>query len=165
MNVCRIKKLYQFWQCHSCRVTKGTAVLKNSLFFHVFFCLFSGTRVDDAKALIAASPLKILACDDLDEAAKMVRTKTHVQLKCSRHEWGEQSWHVPAFRCVALCEEEEELCVCVRENQCEEKRHFTFIAQSNQKAATVWKRMWEQGWGAGVPGGQFDNILLNLTLF
>ena len=32
-----------------------------------------GTRVDDAKALIAASPLKILACDDLDEAAKMVR--------------------------------------------------------------------------------------------
>ncbi|RXM94092.1 Succinyl-CoA ligase [ADP-forming] subunit beta, mitochondrial [Acipenser ruthenus] len=31
-----------------------------------------GTRVDDAKALIAASSLKILACDDLDEAAKMV---------------------------------------------------------------------------------------------
>ncbi|KAG5852352.1 hypothetical protein ANANG_G00061470 [Anguilla anguilla] len=31
-----------------------------------------GTRVDDAKTLIAASPLKILACDDLDEAAKMV---------------------------------------------------------------------------------------------
>ncbi|MGH0143097.1 UNVERIFIED_CONTAM: hypothetical protein FKN15_029788 [Acipenser sinensis] len=30
-----------------------------------------GTRVDDAKALIAASSLKILACDDLDEAAKM----------------------------------------------------------------------------------------------
>lgn len=28
--------------------------------------------MDDAKALIAASPLKILACDDLDEAAKMV---------------------------------------------------------------------------------------------
>lgn len=32
--------------------------------------------MDDAKALIAASPLKILACDDLDEAAKMV-THTH----------------------------------------------------------------------------------------
>ncbi|XP_051870202.1 succinate--CoA ligase [ADP-forming] subunit beta, mitochondrial-like [Pristis pectinata] len=31
-----------------------------------------GTRVDDAKALIAASNLKILGCDDLDEAAKMV---------------------------------------------------------------------------------------------
>jgi len=31
-----------------------------------------GTRVDDAKALIAASPLKILAIDNLDEAAKMV---------------------------------------------------------------------------------------------
>lgn len=32
--------------------------------------------MDDAKALIAASPLKILACDDLDEAAKMVHSKT-----------------------------------------------------------------------------------------
>lgn len=30
-----------------------------------------GTRVDDAKALIAASDLRILACDDLDEAAKI----------------------------------------------------------------------------------------------
>uniref|UniRef100_A0A8C0SIF4 Succinate--CoA ligase [ADP-forming] subunit beta, mitochondrial n=1 Tax=Canis lupus familiaris TaxID=9615 RepID=A0A8C0SIF4_CANLF len=30
-----------------------------------------GTRVDDAKALITDSGLKILACDDLDEAAKM----------------------------------------------------------------------------------------------
>lgn len=30
-----------------------------------------GTRVDDAKALIAASALRILACDDLDEAAKI----------------------------------------------------------------------------------------------
>lgn len=32
----------------------------------------AGTRVDDAKALITDSGLKILACDDLDEAAKMV---------------------------------------------------------------------------------------------
>uniref|UniRef100_UPI00358E1C5E succinate--CoA ligase [ADP-forming] subunit beta, mitochondrial isoform X2 n=1 Tax=Myxine glutinosa TaxID=7769 RepID=UPI00358E1C5E len=32
----------------------------------------TGTEVDNAKALIAASSLKILACDDLDEAAKMV---------------------------------------------------------------------------------------------
>ncbi|XP_015263326.1 PREDICTED: succinyl-CoA ligase [ADP-forming] subunit beta, mitochondrial-like [Gekko japonicus] len=31
-----------------------------------------GTRGDDAKTLIAESKLKILACDDLDEAAKMV---------------------------------------------------------------------------------------------
>uniref|UniRef100_UPI00398E920A succinate--CoA ligase [ADP-forming] subunit beta, mitochondrial-like n=1 Tax=Pristiophorus japonicus TaxID=55135 RepID=UPI00398E920A len=31
-----------------------------------------GSRVDDAKALIASSSLKILGCDDLDEAAKMV---------------------------------------------------------------------------------------------
>lgn len=28
--------------------------------------------MDDAKALIAASNLRILACDNLDEAAKMV---------------------------------------------------------------------------------------------
>ena len=32
----------------------------------------TGTQVDDAKALIAASNLRILACDNLDEAAKMV---------------------------------------------------------------------------------------------
>ena len=32
-----------------------------------------GTRVDDAKALIAASGLRIIACDDLEEAAEMVR--------------------------------------------------------------------------------------------
>lgn len=31
-----------------------------------------GTQVDDAKALITDSGLEILACDDLDEAAKMV---------------------------------------------------------------------------------------------
>ncbi|KAJ7353932.1 beta' subunit [Desmophyllum pertusum] len=31
-----------------------------------------GTRVDDAKALIAASGLRIIACDDLEEAAEMV---------------------------------------------------------------------------------------------
>ncbi|KAM4045471.1 succinate--CoA ligase [ADP-forming] subunit beta, mitochondrial [Anomaloglossus baeobatrachus] len=36
------------------------------------YSFLSGTRVDDAKALITASGLKILACDDLDEAAKMV---------------------------------------------------------------------------------------------
>ncbi|UYV72670.1 SUCLA2, partial [Cordylochernes scorpioides] len=31
-----------------------------------------GTRVDDAKAIIGSSKLRILACDNLDEAAKMV---------------------------------------------------------------------------------------------
>ncbi|XP_059170899.1 succinate--CoA ligase [ADP-forming] subunit beta, mitochondrial-like [Physella acuta] len=31
-----------------------------------------GTRVDDAKAIIAHSGMKIIACDNLDEAAKMV---------------------------------------------------------------------------------------------
>lgn len=37
-----------------------------------------GTNVDDAKALIAASPLKILACDNLDEAAKMVTRLSNI---------------------------------------------------------------------------------------
>ena len=32
---------------------------------------FQGTNVDDAKALMAMSQLKILPCDSLDEAAKM----------------------------------------------------------------------------------------------
>jgi len=32
-----------------------------------------GTRVDDAKAIIANSQFKILACDDLDDGARLVR--------------------------------------------------------------------------------------------
>ena len=32
--------------------------------------------MDDAKALIAASGLRIIACDDLEEAAEMVRVFT-----------------------------------------------------------------------------------------
>ena len=36
-----------------------------------FSWLASSFQVDDAKALIAASKLKIIACDNLDEAAKM----------------------------------------------------------------------------------------------
>jgi succinyl-CoA synthetase beta subunit len=32
-----------------------------------------GTNVDDAKALIATSKLRIIACDNLDEAARIVR--------------------------------------------------------------------------------------------
>uniref|UniRef100_A0A914WJQ3 Succinate--CoA ligase [ADP-forming] subunit beta, mitochondrial n=1 Tax=Plectus sambesii TaxID=2011161 RepID=A0A914WJQ3_9BILA len=40
-----------------------------------------GTQVDDAKALIANSQLRILACDNLEEAAKMVvKLSTIVQL-------------------------------------------------------------------------------------
>lgn len=35
-------------------------------------CRLQGTQVEDAKALIAASKLRILACDNLDEAANMV---------------------------------------------------------------------------------------------
>lgn len=37
-----------------------------------FFFFFSGTRVEDAKALIAAANLRMISCDDLDRAAKMV---------------------------------------------------------------------------------------------
>ncbi|CDW57478.1 succinyl coenzyme A ligase (ADP forming) subunit beta [Trichuris trichiura] len=35
-------------------------------------CRLQGTKVDDAKALIASSDLKVLAVDNLDDAAKMV---------------------------------------------------------------------------------------------
>ncbi|GLG92793.1 Succinate--CoA ligase [ADP-forming] subunit beta, mitochondrial [Gryllus bimaculatus] len=35
-------------------------------------CRLQGTNVDDAKVLIASSGLKILACDNLDEAARLV---------------------------------------------------------------------------------------------
>lgn len=35
-----------------------------------------GTRVEDAKALIASSSLKVMACDSLDEAAAMVCANT-----------------------------------------------------------------------------------------
>ena len=34
-------------------------------------CRLQGTKVHTAKALIAASGLRILACDDLDEAARV----------------------------------------------------------------------------------------------
>jgi len=37
-----------------------------------------GTRVDDAKALIATSKLRIIACDNLDEAAKMVKKNIYL---------------------------------------------------------------------------------------
>ena len=40
--------------------------------YYILFKLFQGTNVDDAKALIAMSNLRILACDNLDEAAKMI---------------------------------------------------------------------------------------------
>jgi len=35
-------------------------------------CRLQGTRVDDAKAIIGSSGMKILPCDNLDEAAKLV---------------------------------------------------------------------------------------------
>ena len=43
-----------------------------------------GTRVDDAKALIAASGLRILACDNLDDAGKMVMNFPSVTIRYSR---------------------------------------------------------------------------------
>jgi hypothetical protein len=43
--------------------------------FFMLYILISdvGTRVDDAKAIIANSQFKILACDDLDDGARLVR--------------------------------------------------------------------------------------------
>lgn len=38
--------------------------------------MFPGTRVEDAKAILAASPLRMFASDDLDQAAKMVSYST-----------------------------------------------------------------------------------------
>lgn len=43
--------------------------------------ILSGTRVDDAKALIAASGLRIIACDDLEEAANMVHAISYFEKK------------------------------------------------------------------------------------
>lgn len=37
-----------------------------------------GTRVDDAKAIIANSQFKILACDDLDDGARLVKTVSFI---------------------------------------------------------------------------------------
>ena len=37
------------------------------------FCIALGTRVEDAKAILAASALRMFASDDLDNAAAMVR--------------------------------------------------------------------------------------------
>lgn len=41
------------------------------IFLNIIF-IYLGTKVEDAKALIATSQLRILPCDNLDEAAKMV---------------------------------------------------------------------------------------------
>lgn len=37
-----------------------------------------GTNVDEAKIKIATSPLKIIACDNLDEAARVVSLQTTI---------------------------------------------------------------------------------------
>ncbi len=41
------------------------------IFYVIDWCI--GTRVDDAKAIIATSQFKILPCDDLDDGARLVR--------------------------------------------------------------------------------------------
>jgi hypothetical protein len=43
------------------------------IFYIVHLVCCVGTRVDDAKAIIANSQFKILACDDLDDGARLVR--------------------------------------------------------------------------------------------
>lgn len=35
--------------------------------------VYLGTRVDEAKIILANSQFKILACDDLDDGARLVR--------------------------------------------------------------------------------------------
>lgn len=54
-------------------IAQGIINAARELKLHIpIVCRLQGTQVDDAKALIANSSLKILACDNLDEAAKMV---------------------------------------------------------------------------------------------
>ncbi len=43
------------------------------IFDVVYLVCYIGTRVDDAKAIIANSQFKILPCDDLDDGARLVR--------------------------------------------------------------------------------------------
>lgn len=60
-------------------IAEGIIAAANDLSLKVPIVVrLQGTNVDDAKALIAASPLKILACDNLDEAAKMVTRLSNI---------------------------------------------------------------------------------------
>lgn len=49
--------------------------------------------MDDAKALIAASGLRIIACDDLEEAAEMVRVPILVTMVTQKY------CHIKAQKC------------------------------------------------------------------
>ncbi|XP_064638134.1 succinate--CoA ligase [ADP-forming] subunit beta, mitochondrial-like [Lineus longissimus] len=54
-------------------IAQGVIAAANELSLKIPIVVrLQGTRVEDAKALIASSQLRILACDNLDEAAKMV---------------------------------------------------------------------------------------------
>ena len=55
---------------------------------HVYVLSFTGTRVEDAKALMGASDLKIIACDNLDEAAKMVISIVKQLLSKTKSKYG-----------------------------------------------------------------------------
>lgn len=61
--------------------------------FHFLRSYTVGTRVDDAKALIAASGLRIIACDDLEEAAEMVRVPIFVTMVTQKY------CHIKAQKC------------------------------------------------------------------
>lgn len=53
-------------------IAKGIVHAARMLDIHVPIVVrLQGTRVEDAKAVIADSGLRILSCDDLDEAAKL----------------------------------------------------------------------------------------------
>ena len=56
--------------------------------WHVYVFSFTGTRVEDAKALMGASDLKIIACDNLDEAAKMVISIVKQLLSKTKSKYG-----------------------------------------------------------------------------
>ena len=61
---------------------------KARLTVHVYVFSFTGTRVEDAKALMGASDLKIIACDNLDEAAKMVISIVKQLLSKTKSKYG-----------------------------------------------------------------------------
>lgn len=140
----------QFWQWHSCRVAKGTAVLKNWL----FFVCSQEQEWTTPKLWLLPVRWKSWPATTWTKLQKWYaqrptfNSNAHVINGESRADM-----YLPLDVSLYARRRRVCVCVCLWENQCEEKRHFTFIAQSNQKAATVWKRMWEQGWGAGVPGG------------
>ena len=52
-------------------IAEGIIIAANELHLIYFYLFIQGTNVDEAKVLIANSGLKILPCDNLDEAARL----------------------------------------------------------------------------------------------